>query len=128
MNFHLMFTSRDKCSQAFPGFPRSSASVYYTERKPKNKKTGEAWERGYERGTCRPRCDTGSPTTQDVFRPLLGLISYVRTTRRWELLPHARSALNGRHCLYVHVHDATQALLHVSKRGLSANSNTLFYR
>jgi len=23
-------------------------TVYYTERKPKNKKTGEAWERGYE--------------------------------------------------------------------------------
>ena len=54
-----------------------------------------------------------------LLRPLLGLISYM--TRRWELLPHARSAVNGRHCLYVHVHDVTQALLHVSKRGSSAN-------
>ena len=35
--------SRDRCSQVFPGLPRfsrSSASVYYTERKPKNKKRG----------------------------------------------------------------------------------------
>ena len=32
--------SRDKCSQAFPIFRRSSASVYYTERKSKNKKRG----------------------------------------------------------------------------------------
>ena len=29
----------DMCSQAFPVFRRSSASVYYTERKPKNKTT-----------------------------------------------------------------------------------------
>ena len=32
--------SRDRCSQAFPVFSRSSASVYYTECKPKNKKRG----------------------------------------------------------------------------------------
>ena len=38
---------RDRCSQAFPIFHHSSASVYYTERKPKNKKAGEAWEWGY---------------------------------------------------------------------------------
>ena len=31
--------------QALPCFLCSSA-LYYTERKPKNKKTGEAWERG----------------------------------------------------------------------------------
>ena len=34
--------SRDECSQAFPIFYRSSASVYYIERKQKVK-TGEAW-------------------------------------------------------------------------------------
>ena len=40
---HLMSTrrhSRDRCSQAFFIFLYSSASVYYTERKPKNKKQG----------------------------------------------------------------------------------------
>ena len=44
---HLASTgchSCDRCSQAFPIF--HAASVYYTEQKPKNKKTGEAWERG----------------------------------------------------------------------------------
>jgi len=29
-----------------PRFSRSSASVYYTERKTEEQKTGEAWERG----------------------------------------------------------------------------------
>ena len=36
---------------SFPGLPRflhSSASMYYTERKLKKKKTEEAWERGYQ--------------------------------------------------------------------------------
>ena len=40
---HLASTRRhshDRCSQAFPVFLRSSTSVYYTERKPKNKKRG----------------------------------------------------------------------------------------
>ena len=40
---HLASTRRhscDRCSQAFPVFRRSSASMYYTERKPKNKKRG----------------------------------------------------------------------------------------
>ena len=36
-----------ECSQAFPVFRRSSAPVYYCERKRKVK-TGEAWERGYQ--------------------------------------------------------------------------------
>ena len=36
----------DKCSQAFPVFRHSSTSVYYTERKQKNKKQGEHWEQG----------------------------------------------------------------------------------
>ena len=33
--------SHDRCSQAFSVFCSSSASVYYTEHKPKNKKNGE---------------------------------------------------------------------------------------
>ena len=40
---HLMSTrrhSRDTCSQVFPVFHHSSASVYYTECKPMNKKGG----------------------------------------------------------------------------------------
>ena len=40
---HLASTRRhscDRCSQAFPVFLRSSTSVYYTERKPKNKNRG----------------------------------------------------------------------------------------
>ena len=40
---HLVSTwrrSHGKCSQAFPVFRRSSASVYYSERKPKNKNRG----------------------------------------------------------------------------------------
>ena len=34
-------------SRGLPRFSRSSASVYYTERKPKNKNRGEVRERGY---------------------------------------------------------------------------------
>ena len=36
----LVSMSHDKCSQAFPVFRRSSASMYYTEHKPKNKNGG----------------------------------------------------------------------------------------
>ena len=38
---------RSRCSQAFPVFHHSSTSMYYTEHKLKNKKTGDAWGRGY---------------------------------------------------------------------------------
>ena len=40
---HLVSTrchSRDRCSQTFPAFHRSSTSVHYTERKQKNKEQG----------------------------------------------------------------------------------------
>ena len=48
---HLTSTRRHSVFPGLPRFSRSSASVYYTERKPKNKKTGKAWERGYPNPT-----------------------------------------------------------------------------
>ena len=51
----------------FPGLPRfsrSSTSVYYTERKPKNKKTGEPWERGYTLTSPHPHILTRSHAHQ----------------------------------------------------------------
>jgi len=47
-----------------PRFSRSSASVYYTERKLKNKKTGEAWERGYGYVVCFITYNSGNRAPQ----------------------------------------------------------------
>ena len=41
----------------------------------------------------RLRCYVKSPTAQDVFRPIPGLISYTGVTRRGGLLSHARNAV-----------------------------------
>ena len=46
MDCSLLVQFAQPRSQTFPVFRHSSTSVYYTERKPKKKKKGEAWERG----------------------------------------------------------------------------------
>ena len=43
----VLHYSRSQASPVFPFLAVSSASVYYTEWKPKNKRTGEAWEQAY---------------------------------------------------------------------------------
>ena len=41
----------------------------------------------------RARCYVKSPTAQDVFRPVPGLISCAGGTGRWGLLSHAQNAV-----------------------------------
>ena len=41
----------------------------------------------------RPRCYVKSPTAQDAFRPIPGLISCAGVTGRWELLYHAQNTV-----------------------------------
>ena len=38
-------------------------------------------------------CYAKSPTAQDAFEPIPGLISYTGVTGRWGLLSHARNAV-----------------------------------
>ena len=55
---------------------------------------------GYEQPTNhislkkRPRCYVKSPTAQDAFRLIPGLISCTRVTGRWGLLSHAQNAVS----------------------------------
>ena len=45
----------------------------------------------------RPWCYTKSPTAQDAFRPIPGLISCTGVTRRWGLLSRAQNAVRWLH-------------------------------
>ena len=56
----------------------------------------EGWKNTNNRQTTspkkiRPRCYAKSPTVQDTFQPILGLISCAGMTGRWGLLPHAQN-------------------------------------
>ena len=43
----------------------------------------------------KPRCYTKSPTVQDMFRTIPGLISCAGVTNKWGLLSCTRKAING---------------------------------
>ena len=79
---HLASTrhhSRDRCSQAFPVFRHSTASVYYTERKPRNKKQGRPWNEAtpsiQRNATCQ--VDNTFTMTAMAFQKKAGITGHV---------------------------------------------------